>query len=139
MALPERFWAKVQKTEGCWIWTAATKSGYGHFVMGGRYKSAHVLIWEDCHGPIEQPLNPEKGMRLQIDHLCRMRLCVNPSHLELVTQKENLLRGVSPPARNARKSTCPSGHPYDEMNTYTNPTSGYRQCRRCTKARSSRK
>ena len=71
----------------------------------------------------------------QIDHTCRVRACVNPKHMEPVTQRVNILRGVAPPAENARKTVCSKGHPFSEANTYRNPR-GHRICRLCRNASS---
>lgn len=108
--LAERFWPKVIKTEGCWIWTANMthpKGGYGRILTGGRrFELAHRVAYKLVKREI-----PE-GMTL--DHLCRNRLCVNPDHLEPVTMRENILRGESPTAIRFRRGTCDKGHPYAE-------------------------
>lgn len=79
----QRFWAKVQKTDGCWEWNAATDShGYGQIRINGRNVLAHRFSWELSNGPI-----PE-GMFL--DHRCSNPPCVNPSHLRIVTQSQNM-------------------------------------------------
>lgn len=72
---------------------------------------------------------------LQIDHLCRNRVCVNPDHLEPVTRRVNLLRGVGFSARNAKAVRCPAGHAYDLSNTYLRPDGKGRDCLRCRRAR----
>jgi len=110
---------------GCWIWIAArTAQGYGGvwYPPSGRVELAHRLSYVLSVGELDDDL--------QIDHLCRQRMCVNPLHLEQVTQKVNILRGHSAPALNAAKTRCPSGHPYDEENTYWSPA-GHRLCRKC--------
>ena len=84
----QRFLMKVEKTPTCWLWTAAKQQGgYGMFGAKNTKKvvAAHRWSYEHFVGPIP------KGM--QIDHLCRVRHCVNPAHLEPVTPKENLRRG----------------------------------------------
>src|SRR6266496_2265386 len=91
--LVTRFWAKVDRSGGsraCWLWTGKTgRDGYGRIGLGGRGAlvrvRAHRFAYELLIGPIPDGL--------QIDHLCRVRHCVNPAHLEPVTQRENILRG----------------------------------------------
>jgi hypothetical protein len=87
---------------------------------------AHRYSYERFVGPLDP--------KLVLDHLCRNRWCVNPSHLEQVTNTENVLRGMSPPAIAARRSTCAAGHPYTTDNTYLRRR-GQRECRECTRAR----
>lgn len=89
---------------------------------------AHRFAYELHKGPIP------KG--LEIDHLCRNTLCVNPNHLEAVTHRENVRRGTSPTARNAMKSECKRGHPLDEKNTYLDGTG--RKCKKCLQLRRKR-
>ncbi len=127
----ERFWEKVDKTEGCWLWTAARYwDGYGAFMTGykkdknKRMVRAHRYAYELLVGPI-----PE-GMEL--DHLCRNRACVNPTHLEPVTHKVNTLRGETISAAFAARSHCSKGHAYDDQNLYRHPD-GSRRCRECHK------
>lgn len=100
----ERFWAKVDKASpgGCWEWTAAlSDTGYGSFGVGPGHKAnAHRYSYELVNGPVP------KGLHL--DHLCRVRRCVNPEHLEVVTPQVNNLRGVGPAAANASKAACPA-------------------------------
>lgn len=128
----ERAMAKVDKAEsGCWEWTGAKVNGYGRISVGGREgnaRVAHRVIYELTVGPVPA------GMDL--DHLCINPGCVNPDHLEPVSHAENMRRGpTNVAARNAAKTRCPQGHPYDEENT------GYRKngdriCRTCDNARS---
>jgi hypothetical protein len=119
----ERFWSKVIKTETCWLWTGAgTPKGYGQFSPHRRHVYAHRYAYELLVGAIPEALT--------IDHLCRVRACCNPEHLEVVTIGVNVLRGDSPSAKNARRTHCQRGHEFTANNTYTMP-SGRRQCRAC--------
>src|SRR5438445_7913613 len=108
----ERFWSSASPNEsGCLVWGGSVSSnGYGAVYLQGRRYRAHRLAYELRKGII--PAGK------QLDHLCRNRLCINPEHLEAVTQKENILRGQGAPAKNARKTHCPQGHPYTANNLY---------------------
>jgi hypothetical protein len=105
----ERFMEKVSIAEnGCWLWTGAIKqNGYGFFGIKKncqqKMHNAHRWIYEYHNGPIPDGLT--------IDHLCRTRNCVNPQHMEPVSITTNILRGSGPSAINAKKTTCPKGHP----------------------------
>jgi hypothetical protein len=128
--LTERLWRYVTPgpADECWIWQGATVPfGYGIISAGppareGKMLKAHRVVWEIYNGPIPPGV--------ECDHLCRNPPCVNPSHIELVSHKENTLRGTAPTAINARKTHCPAGHPYSEANTYIAPD-GWRQCMTC--------
>ncbi|MFB8071098.1 HNH endonuclease signature motif containing protein [Streptomyces californicus] len=125
--LEARFWAKVEHDvhtpDRCWEWTASrTRGGYGLFGLPGKTALAHRLAYELERGPIPAGLD--------LDHRCRNRVCVNPWHLEPVTERENALRGEGPTALNARKTVCPEGHPYDEYETEPNG-SRRRRCSQC--------
>lgn len=126
--LPPRFWAKVQVQDDCWIWTGA-KAGpgekYGYIRVDGKTLRAHRFAYEALVGAIP------KG--LQLDHLCRVRACVRPDHLEPVTNRENGLRGESFAAQQARRTHCSQGHPYNEENTHH--YRGKRYCRTCNRDR----
>lgn len=79
----ERLWAKVTKSEGCWIWNGAASGGYGQIKdPKGKNVGAHRAAYEEAHGPIPEGL--------VVDHLCHSKLCVRPSHLQIVTQKQNM-------------------------------------------------
>jgi hypothetical protein len=105
------------------LWLGALRGGgYGQFRLGARMVQAHRVACTLAHGAIPD------GM--VVDHLCRVRHCVAPDHLEIVTPRENTLRGVTIPAAHAVKTHCPQGHPYDDVNTYVRPT-GVRACRAC--------
>lgn len=121
----ERFWRKVNKTDGCWEWTGhKTKDGYGLISIRGKNKVASRVSYELAHGTIPHGLT--------IDHLCGNPACVNPAHLEAVSMRDNILRGDNRAANNARKTHCPNGHPYDEENTIW--VGSHRYCRACTLA-----
>jgi hypothetical protein len=110
----ERFWEKVDKTSGCWLWTAALWKGYGRIAVGRRMVKAHRFSYELLIGPIPD------GMT--IDHRCRVRSCVNPAHLEVVTNAENVMRGHGACAQHARKTHCANGHAFTDENTYVRPS-----------------
>lgn len=125
MTVPDgRFWSKVEKSDGCWMWTAATGGGgYGRFKIDGRLHTAHRVAYELAIGDI-----PE-GM--QVDHLCNEPACVRPSHLRVCTPVENLMaeHSMTVPRANSLKSHCPQGHPYSGGNLRT--TQAGRRCRAC--------
>lgn len=114
----------------CWVWLGYTaKEGYGQVYFQGKLWSTHRLLYELFRGPIPEGLH--------IDHLCRVRGCCNPAHLEAVTCKENARRGDTGKARGAQvraKTHCPGGHKYSPENTHIDPT-GSRRCRECNRLR----
>lgn len=122
---PARFWAKVQinHPDECWPWLACRmKDGYGVFRLGGELKKAHRIAYELIKGEIPEGL--------QLDHICRNTSCVNPSHLEAVTCRENVLRSDNTASKNARKTHCKYGHGFSKQNTFWHPD-GRRECRIC--------
>lgn len=125
----ERFEDKYipEPNSGCWLWTASVRHlSYGQFWDGESIVFAHRWSYEHHIGPVP------KG--LVLDHLCRVPLCVNPDHLEPVTQRENVLRGVGIPAKNIQKTHCPKGHPYKGDNLLIRAEK-WRGCRTCEKRR----
>ncbi len=138
--LPRRFWSKCipEPNSGCWLWIAnANQNGYGRVSMskgtkgrGGKTTMlcAHRLAYEVFVGKVPA------GMEL--DHKCRNRSCCNPAHVEPVTHAENVKRGVSPHAANARKTHCAKGHEFTLDNIIrvsTRPSA--RHCRKCQQER----
>lgn len=132
--LPIRLWARLwAKTEAgpgdCWLWTGATNQGYGVLgtKKGGPYKQfrTHRLAYEFMVGPIPDGLT--------LDHLCRVRNCVNPDHLEPVTSTENSKRIVWGGSQmKANWSHCMNGHEFTPENTLS--YDGRRRCRECWNA-----
>ena len=88
-ALPDRYWSKVDKTDDCWLWTAAVdRDGYASYTESRSKKwRAHRLAYLDAYGPHDEGL--------ELDHLCTTRQCVRPDHLEAVTHAENLRRAAA--------------------------------------------
>lgn len=124
----ERFWNKVIIKENgyktpCWVWTASTNSmNYGHMNVSGKTIAAHRWAYEHFVGRIPEGL--------ELDHMCRNTLCVNPSHCRAVTHKQNVLCGGSPSALNAIKTHCPKGHEYIDNNIIV-VNGKWRRCRIC--------
>ncbi len=130
MDIISRFWEKVEASPGdCWNWTGAKSHDYGCFWEGTRVVGAHRFLWEQVNGAVPEGL--------ELDHLCRNPACVNPQHLEVVTRRENILRGMLPEINKQHqlsKTYCPRGHAYDNENTYIIPSNGSRVCRVCKAA-----
>ena len=128
--LLERFIEKIAgypDTAGCWVWKAYINSdGYGKFNVNGKSEFAHRISYQLFEGPISDSL--------EVDHKCRNRNCVNPSHLELVTHIVNVVRGDNYSKGWEREIThCPKGHEYNTENTiiYNNK----RKCKTCHRER----
>lgn len=111
---------------GCWIWQKSLqKDGYGQISVKGRMKLAHRVSYELQVGPIPR--------ELELDHLCRVRSCVNPAHLEPVTSRENTLRGIAAGAWNrtgTHTPACRRGHERNTENSYAD-ANGKIRCRPC--------
>jgi len=116
---------------GCWLWQGGRNpDGYGIYRRtGSNQQLAHRWSYLTFVGPI-----PSESL----DHLCRVRHCINPAHLEPCTLAENSMRGNGPPAINARKTHCAKGHEYTPENTAyrTGKANGHRICRICQRASS---
>ncbi len=120
---------RIDASGDCWEWTGkAAKTGYGIVSHNDKQQLVHRFVWEQLVGEIPDGL--------QIDHLCRNRLCCNPDHLEPVTSLENSRRGQSW-SHNTSKTHCPKGHPYSGRNLITRTDRGNgRECQTCANARS---
>jgi len=122
--LPARIWAKTKVSKsGCWLWQGTQRSGYGLCGFNGSTSaSVHRVAYQQLVGPITEET---------IDHLCRVRRCLNPAHLEPVSGKENTLRGFGITARNARKKRCKHGHRLEGYNVVLTYWPPGRKCRKC--------
>lgn len=123
----ERFvrFTVIDDAMGCWRWRGGLdQDGYGNFHDGKKYISAHKYAYQQIVGSIPEGL--------VIDHLCRVRHCVNPFHMEVVTNHENIRRGEVA-ARERAKKACPRGHAYDTITS-----EGKRRCKRCHAAAAKR-
>lgn len=109
----------------CWLYAGyINTNGYGKILANSTAYYAHRIMYENVIGEIPQGL--------QIDHLCRVRACINPEHLQAVTRHENILRGTAHSAINARKTHCKRGHEFTQENTYSN---NGRWCKTCKRLR----
>lgn len=129
MNVLDRFLAKVNRTERCWIWNAAVNAdGYGRFLLAGANRLAHRVSYELFIGPIPEGL--------EIDHLCRVRNCVNPEHLEVVTHAVNVARKpLGMRGGRAIQTHCKRGHELSSNNVLFSGK-GNRYCRECNRIRS---
>jgi len=133
MDTKSRFWSRVQKTEGCWLWTGCVNStGYGSGTFGkARTHMAHRFSWEIAHGPIPDGLC--------VCHRCDNPRCVRPDHLFLGTRSDNQNDRVAKGRHNeATKTHCRNGHEFTPENTYHNPAKKphHRSCYQCIRERS---
>lgn len=121
-----RFMAKTMPAANdCILWTATkVNGGYGHVRIGGRLRLAHRVLYEHVNGPIPAGLD--------LDHLCRVRACVNPNHLRPATRRENIMApgSESLTKRHAEKTACHRGHPLEGANVYRY-SDGRRRCNQC--------
>ena len=131
--LKDRFEALTDRTDGhgpwgnCWLYTGKLDDGYGKMLPtnGKAKRYVHVLSYELHIGSVPQGL--------ELDHLCRVRNCINPAHLDPVTHAENMRRSPFQGVIQKAKTHCPQGHPYDGENLYIN--SNRRHCKICMRIR----
>jgi HNH endonuclease len=134
--LEARFWSKVALPDerGCLRWTAGKfREGYGMFRKDGRNQGAHRVAYELLVAPIPEGL--------QVDHLCRVRDCVSPDHLEPVTQQENMRRGLLQERKLEAvraRTHCKNGHEFT-AETLMRRSRGNRECKVCHRLREERK
>lgn len=123
----QRFWNFVlpEPNSGCWLWTGALgRDGYARINILGKSAQAHIWSYRHFVGEVLEGL--------ELDHVCRVRCCVNPGHLESVTHFENMRRS---PLHGMHRTYCAQGHEYTKENTYQ---SKQRHCRTCGQAASRR-
>jgi hypothetical protein len=126
----EKYTDKIDHPQGCWIWSGTiNRGGYGNcYVNKDGYRTtmqASRAWFEHVNGPIPPGL--------ELDHLCRNRVCVNPSHLEPVTGRENTLRSEALTAKYARATHCKNGHPFTGDNLKIRSSSlNHRRCAKCS-------
>lgn len=132
--LAQRIEERIERVteSGCWLWLGKINvDGYAKILLDGpqpKTVAVHRITYEAAKGPIPAGL--------QVDHLCRVRCCVNPAHLEAVSHHENQLRGFGWSGRNARKTHCRNGHPLEVGNIENGlwQRLGYRKCLTCRRA-----
>lgn len=125
-------WARVlercKRVGDCLVWQGVASNGYGLICVDGRQHNIHRVVYEHFHGPIPEGF--------QVDHVkargCRFTLCCEPSHLEAVTPRENILRSSNWAATNLDKTHCKHGHELTPENIYRRPN-GSRQCKECVR------
>lgn len=127
MNLPEKIERQIEycPASGCWLWTGTLTGGYGQVGWGKTTQWAHRVVYELSKGGIPGGL--------EIDHLCRVRCCVNPDHLEPVTRQENMWRSPY----YGSEYFCGYGHERTPENTYVYPDSR-RECKTCRRERKRR-
>lgn len=120
-----RFLTYVQLGDGCWIWggdVGGTTAPYGRFWYRGKTRRAHKWLWEFFNGPVPEDL--------VLHHMCEVKVCVRPDHLEATTSQGNTLASDTLARRNALKTHCKRGHEFSEANTRTDKR-GSRVCKTC--------
>lgn len=117
---------RIDDAAGCWLWTGPLSDGYARAWIGGSDALLHRVVYGVLKAPIPDGL--------VIDHLCRQRNCLNPEHLEPVTNRENLVRGSTLAAANVKKTHCPYGHAYDNLRARPDGRF-FRACKACERRR----
>lgn len=130
------FWSRVLIGDDCWEWQGWLNHGYGRFIrQAPRPRHNHLPKTPrpaiDAHRVPYDLFVGKVPEGLELDHLCRNKACVRPDHLEPVTHAENIVRGESPAAINARKTHCSRGHEFDVVRN-----DGGRRCRTCKNMKS---
>lgn len=128
-SIDERFDSNVipEPMSGCFLWIGGVfNTGYGQFCTSAKTWRAHRFAYVRARGPIPEGL--------VLDHLCRNKLCVNPLHLEAVTNRVNTIRGIGPASARANRPRCVRGHDYDRITK-----KGARKCSTCEGARARRR
>ena len=126
---PQSFFGMADLGDECWEWLGSKyHNGYGK--LGKTGIMAHRIAYELVKGEVPTDMC--------LDHLCKNRLCVKPDHLEIVTLVENVMRGESQHAQNARKTHCKNGHEFNKTNTYYRKDRTTRECRICRTAATTR-
>ncbi len=125
----DRISIDLSDPDACWIWGGKINNwGYGAVKVEGKDRPAHRVFYEIFHGDLPASDRVATAERIEVDHTCRVRACVNPSHLQLVTHSENSALA------HLRKTHCPKGHAFSDENTQVN-RDGARVCRTCNRNR----
>lgn len=122
----DRFFEKVSKSDACWVWIGAKRHGYGAFGVGRKSVPAHRMSLLLAGKSIPDGYD--------VDHLCRNPECVNPEHLEAVTHRENVQRGLAGEHmkhKQATRTTCKKGHPSTPNNSRWRKDGKWKSCRIC--------
>jgi hypothetical protein len=145
LSMVDRFWAKVRKEDferdpglgPCWMWTGHINpvDGYGYFQTGDRISVAGNRMPTQAHIVSARMAGKVCPDGKEWDHFCRQRPCVNPSHLEAVTHRVNISRGVSIVGDYIHEQTCKRGHPKTPENRYQRPDGKGSQCLPCVRLR----
>jgi hypothetical protein len=127
--IEDALWNRITVTGFCWLYEGWLDGhGYGYTRYEGKSRRAHKLAYEELVGPVPDGL--------VLDHLCRVRNCVNPDHVQPVTHRINLMRGFTPARANTEKTHCVNGHEFTPENTNFDGIQRY--CRACSRDKQKR-